>query len=156
MNAMPMLRPLPSLLPGNSGSKTVLVVDDYAPICDYVGRYLSDIGYQVLAASGAEEAQRIVRSPVGTNIDLLLTDVEMPGTTGEALAEWFANERPGARIILMSALPESLDNCVGAAILEKPFSMDALSAAVSKTVGKDFTFTHHDDAVAATVPSQAA
>jgi DNA-binding response OmpR family regulator len=156
MNAMPMLRPLPSLQPGNKGSKIILVVDDYAPIRDYLGRYLSEAGYQVLAASGAEEALRIAQSQGGTEVDLLLTDMEMPGMTGEALTEWFARERPGTRILLMSGLPESLESGAGRAILEKPFSMDVLSAAVRNALGEVFALTLHDNAVAAASSGQAA
>lgn len=126
---MPTIPPLTTLRPGSTQSKTVLVVDDFEPICDLVARQLSAGGYHVLTASDAVEAQKIVQSASGSRIDLLLADVEMPGVSGVELAEWFSNVRPQAKVLLMSRCEKSPE-AKKRAILQKPFSWAKLGAAV--------------------------
>ncbi len=129
MNAMPVIPPLPAFPPGPTQSKTVLVVDDFEPMCDLVARHLSAAGYRVLKAGDATAAQKIIQSRVGSQIDLLLTDDEMPGLSGVELAEWFSRQCPEAKVLLMSRCenpPESKKR----RCLQKPFSWDTLGAAV--------------------------
>ena len=95
-------------LPAARRSPTVLVVDDFAAICDLIAWHLSAIGYRVLTASDPSDVERIVRSKTGTEIDLLLTDVQMPKLRGDKLAEWFCHECPQARVLFMSANRTSL------------------------------------------------
>jgi len=129
MNSMPTIPPLATFRPGPPQSKTVLVVDDFEPICDLVARHLSAAGYRVLKANDAVGAQKIIESGVGPQIDLLLTDDEMPGLSGAELAEWFVSQRPEAKVLLMSRC-ENLPESKSRTCLQKPFSWDTLGAAV--------------------------
>ena len=113
---------------------TVLVVDDFAAICDLIAWHLSATGYRVLTASDPSDVERIVRSKTGTEIDLLLTDVQMPKLRGDKLAEWFCHECPQARVLFMSANRTSLPDKMTTSFLEKPFSLEALNAAVRQAL----------------------
>lgn len=133
MNAMSLIPPLSTLRSATKHAKTVLVVDDFEPICDLVAWHLSAVGYHVLTANGPEEAQRIVESPAGRNIDLLLTDLEMPGMSGDDLAQWFSTERPNAQVLFMSSWQPSYPSEAG--VLQKPFSLTSLTVAVKTVFG---------------------
>ena len=126
--------PGPTAQPAAHRSPTVLVVDDFAAICDLIAWHLSAIGYRVLTASEPAEVQRIVRSRTGAEIDLLLTDVQMPKLRGDKLAAWFCHECPQARVLFMSANRLSLSGLPGVNFLEKPFSLEALNAAVRQAL----------------------
>lgn len=130
MNSMPTLPSLHLATRPAGREKTVLIVDDFAPLCDLVARHLSSSGYHVITANDAVEARRIAQSFPGRDIDLLLADSEMPKMTGSELAEWFANERPRAHVLLMSHRPQSLGQHLQAGVLQKPFSLEDLGHAV--------------------------
>ena len=112
------------------GSETILVVEDDTPLRDLVVRMLQDAGYRVIAAKGAETALEIVKAS-DPAIDLLLTDVIMPGIGGAELLEQAKLIRPELHSLLMSGytgelvalrrgiVPES-------AFLEKPFTRRSL------------------------------
>jgi len=135
MNAMPAIPPLPTFRPGLKRAKTVLVVDDFAPICDLVARHLAAIGYQVLTANRTEDAQQIIRSrPIG-EIDLLLTDADLKEPEGGELAAWFSTERPNAPVVLMSSAQQHRAAAGEMALLQKPFTLSALSATVREALG---------------------
>lgn len=135
MNSLPTLPPVETLAQTSPRERTVLIVDDFAPLCDLVARHLSSSGYHVLTAHDAVEARRIARSSCGQAIDLLLTDVEMPAMGGDELAEWFTTERPQAHVLLMSHRPQASGHCRDAGLLQKPFSLDALGTAVRQALG---------------------
>lgn len=91
---------------------------------------LSEWGYPFLSAPDAESASEIARTHSGP-IDLLLTDVILPGINGKVLAANIALMRPGIRVIYMSGYTDNaivhhgvLD--VGTEFLNKPFSAQAL------------------------------
>lgn len=114
-------------------SKTVLLVDDLDILRKMIGDFLGSLGVEVLEASNAAEAIRIARSDPGT-IDLLLTDVEMPGMSGWESANEIAGLKPGIRILYMSAgisLEEWNDykkKPVGTYFIQKPFRLEELKA----------------------------
>jgi PAS domain S-box-containing protein len=116
------------------GTETVLVVEDEPAVLSLSRRALEAHGYVVLAATDAPAAMRIVERHGGT-IHLLLTDVVMPGLSGQHLADQLASRRPGIRVLYMSGYPG--DAVVqhgtlptGSAFLQKPFSPDALARKV--------------------------
>jgi len=116
------------------GHETVLVVEDEAPVRRLVASVLTRHGYRVLEASGPE-AGRDIEATYDGPIDLLITDMIMPGGTGADLAARFAARRPTARVLVMSGYTQ--DTLVhggalgdGVAFLEKPFSPDALLSCV--------------------------
>ena len=91
-------------------------------------------GYRVLEAAGGEAALDAAAAYPGP-IDLLLSDVGMPGLYGPRLAARLAASRPGLRALLMSGSPEDHPTPDGAlgrrtAFLAKPFTADSLCAAV--------------------------
>jgi CheY-like chemotaxis protein len=90
---------------GHNGScgrgETVLLVDDRADVRTFVRRMLDQNGYSVLEAGGAAEALQTGERHPGP-IDVLLTDVVMPGTSGRQLAEQLQRTRPATKVIYMS------------------------------------------------------
>ncbi len=120
---------------GGNG-ETLLVVEDEAALRDVAGRILAGAGYRVLAADGGHQALELAALHDGT-IDLLLSDVMMPGMLGKELAERLVDARPDTRVLYMSgyarpvlASQGTLDP--GVALLEKPFTAEALLSAVRK------------------------
>jgi len=115
---------------------TVLVVDDEAAIREVTHRVLTRAGYLVVTAAGQAEALSVLRDP-GVDVDLLLTDVVMPGMTIDAFAAQARASRPGLRVMLMSGYdqPAALadgGSGSGTQVLAKPFSRAALLARVSQ------------------------
>ena len=95
-------------------------------------------GYTVLEASDAEVALRVARG-APTTIDLLLTDVVMPGLSGGQLAEILTEERPGLRVLFMSGYTDDALGPHGVLrpgvnYLQKPFSPDLLAQKVREVL----------------------
>jgi CheY-like chemotaxis protein len=112
------------------GTETLLVVEDEPQVRRLVREVLASSGYTVLEASSDVEAMRIAGNPE-TAIDLLLTDVVMPGTSGSALASRIGITRPAIRVLYMSGYTDNAlaDHGVlasGIAFLQKPFTPDIL------------------------------
>ena len=107
---------------------TVLVVDDDLSILCLIDELLTDNEYQTLLASSGEEALEIASKR--NSIDLLLTDIDMPGINGIVLAKQFCNLYPQINVLFMSRciLPATLFRILGkkVAFLKKPFRIDAL------------------------------
>jgi CheY-like chemotaxis protein len=115
-------------------NRTVLLVEDEAALRKLTRKTLLDAGFTVLEAKDALEAIEIARQ-TATHIDLLLTDVIMPGMSGRALAEALSPQRPEMRVIYMSGYSDGViakHGIVNAelAILRKPFSKDELMRSV--------------------------
>ena len=115
-------------------NRTVLLVEDEAALRKLTRKTLLDAGFTVLEAKDALEAIEIARQSA-THIDLLLTDVIMPGMSGRALAEALSPQRPEMRVIYMSGYSDGViakHGIVNAelAILRKPFSKDELMRSV--------------------------
>jgi len=100
-------------------AETVLVVDDQPALCLVAAMLLRRCGYRVLTATSGDEAKRLARENAG--IDLLLTDVEMPGMLGDELAAWFHVTRPGAQVVFMSGNPMQHRRLEPCHFVEKPF-----------------------------------
>jgi PAS domain S-box-containing protein len=115
-------------------NRTVLLVEDESALRKLTRKTLLDAGFTVLEAKDALEAIEIARQ-TATHIDLLLTDVIMPGMSGRALAEALSPHRPEMRVIYMSGYSDGViakHGIVDAelAILRKPFSKDELMRSV--------------------------
>jgi CheY-like chemotaxis protein len=124
---------MPELPPARAGP-TILVVDDEPDMREVVRRVLVRRGYHVLLADGAPAALRLVRDHCD-EIRLLLTDVRMPGATGAELAAEARQLVVDLRVLYMSGfLAEHVISTglvePGAAVVEKPFTPDALVEAV--------------------------
>lgn len=84
-----------------TGNETILVVDDDLLVRGLIIKMLTPLGYNVLEASNGKEALEISNN-YPDNIDLLLTDVIMPGMNGRELAELLLEERPETKVIFIS------------------------------------------------------
>jgi PAS domain S-box-containing protein len=114
------------------GSETILLVEDENAVRDMAQVVLQRHGYTVLAASDATQALRIARDNVG-RIDLVLTDVVMPGMSGPQLVEQLRGERPDLPALFMSGYTSDSvlrdDVATGEAFfLQKPFTTGVLAA----------------------------
>jgi CheY-like chemotaxis protein len=95
-------------------------------------RTLEGLGYQVLVADDSECAWTILqREPV----DLLLTDVVMPGKSGVDLAQEFFRLRPDTRVLFISGYAGLRSEDLFAPLLEKPFTPDQLARRVREVLG---------------------
>lgn len=109
-----------------AGSGTILVAEDEPQVCRLVERALRAAGYQVLTAADGAQALAVSRATAEA-IDLLVTDLVMPGMGGRELATAFQRERPGARVLFISGYTEDVVARqglaeAGAAFLPKPFT----------------------------------
>ena len=112
------------------GSGTILVVEDEGAVRTVVQRILSRNGYNVLVAENGDHAFQYVAQHDGA-IDLLLTDMVMPGMTGRELAERVREAHPSIRVLFMSGHIENQDAHFIArqdsrSFLQKPFTAAAL------------------------------
>jgi PAS domain S-box-containing protein len=103
--------------------ETILVVEDQAEVRRIVVRQLTSLGYRVLEAEDASTAFQALRT--GTPIDLLFTDVVMPGVSGIEVAAAARAARPGLRVLLTSGFADGLAGGapvgVADAVLTKPY-----------------------------------
>jgi signal transduction histidine kinase/CheY-like chemotaxis protein len=119
-------------------SETVLLVEDEPHVAALVASALKKTGYVVLQASNATQALEIVRAHA-TPIDLLLTDVVMPGMNGRQLADEVKLTRGETRVLYMSGYSDDavLRHGVQTAsvhFIQKPFSMNALGNKIRETL----------------------
>lgn len=115
------------------GTETVLVVEDDRAVRDYAVTQLRNLGYAVIEASSGAEAIKLLQSACA--VDLLFTDVIMPGMNGRVLAEAARKLRPFLKVLYTSGYTENsivhngrLDR--GVKLLNKPYRRDQLAAQV--------------------------
>jgi len=115
--------------PLRGGNETVLVVEDEASVLWVAAQLLRDGGYHVLESASAEEAQSLVERHEGA-VDLLVSDIVMPGMNGVALAGQLCSRYPGLAVLYISGYPgeELARRGVkdSADILLKPFTAESL------------------------------
>ena len=111
----------------SSGTETLLIVEDETGVRRYVCRVLESHGYRALDASRGEDAIEIARR-YGGPIDLLLTDVVLPGMSGADVVRHFREIRPGVPVLRMSGYPERFGAQMsdGIPMLQKPFTANVL------------------------------
>ena len=126
------------------GEATVLVVEDEPGVREIAVAILEDLGYRVLDAADGEHALRIFGAHAAA-IDLLLTDVVLPGTLrGREIAERITAMRPEVKVIYMSGYTENsivhhgrLDD--GVQLITKPFKREELARKVADVLGRGTT-----------------
>jgi CheY-like chemotaxis protein len=116
-----------------TNERTILVVEDEVLIRIDLADYLRDCGYRVCEAANADEALAILQS--GERVDLVLTDVQMPGSMdGFALARWVRDNHPGMKVLLTSGVSRSADLagdlCEEGPIETKPYDPKRLAARI--------------------------
>jgi len=112
------------------GPRTILLVEDEPSLRKLTHRTLKDMGYSVLEANDAAQAIDVARS-TDAPIDLLLTDVIMPGMSGGDLAKKLSPENPHMRVLFMSGYTDGAIEVRGSlppgmSVLRKPFTRDVL------------------------------
>jgi len=122
------------------GSETILLVEDAESLRKLTRSFLESHGYRVLVAENGEEAMRVEVQHSG-KIDLLLTDVVMPGINGRVLSEKLLPKQPGMRVLYISGYTDSfiaghgvLER--GMTLLHKPYTEDALIGKVREVLDK--------------------
>jgi two-component system cell cycle sensor histidine kinase/response regulator CckA len=123
--------------------ETILLVDDEADVLATAREMLKGQGYEILDALNAEEAVRVAAAHHGP-IDLLLTDVVMPGASGQDLALLLGLQRPDLRVLYMSSFSivkgqrqfAEVENGLelGAPIILKPFTPERLMEKVQEVL----------------------
>jgi PAS domain S-box-containing protein len=124
--------PPPELL--HPSSETILLVEDEDAVRNLTRRLLENGGYTVLQASDAESAMEVADSHPG-RLDMLLTDVVMPGLSGPELARRLLTSRPRLRVLYVSGYPDEAMASQGllepdASFLQKPFTPETLARRV--------------------------
>jgi PAS domain S-box-containing protein len=121
-----------------AGKETILLVEDQREVRRLTATILRALGYYVLEAEGGEKALQLVEEAHGP-IDLLLTDVMMPGLTGPQLAVRLRAARPALKVLFISGYSADITLVAGAAEetvhrLSKPFSPAALAQKVREVI----------------------
>ncbi|HKE29174.1 MAG TPA: ATP-binding protein [Bryobacteraceae bacterium] len=125
------------LLAAGSGGETVLVVEDEDAVRRLIAQILRLRGYRVLEAANAEEALGIFARE--TELDLVLTDMVMPGRSGRELGDIVHQMRPETRVIFMSGYADEVLLRTGAlrpgmSFLQKPLRAAVLAAKVREAL----------------------
>jgi len=120
------------------GTETILLAEDEPDLRELARIFLEGYGYKVLEAAGAEQAIRTASVFPG-HIDLLLTDVIMPGMSGSQLAENILKQRPQTKIVYMTGYTDDMvvQHKVlepGVKLLQKPFGKAELALKVRSTL----------------------
>ncbi len=115
---------------------TILVVDDDASVLRVASKVLARAGYDVLEANGGAQALELVEERKG-KLDLLLTDVVMPGMSGRELGQELSSRYPGVHVLYMSAYTEDEVILQGVRVAEvnfiaKPFTVQGLRTKVKE------------------------
>jgi PAS domain S-box-containing protein len=126
----------PAAAPPAEG-ETVLVVEDEPVVRALIVEVLADLGYAALEASDGPAGLDILNSK--QRIDLLITDIGLPGLNGRQVADAGRLKRPGLKVLFMTGYAENAAFAsgfleAGMAMITKPFAMEALGARVRSII----------------------
>lgn len=121
--------------PSEPGDETILLVEDEDKVREVLRRILEGRGYRVLAAASGTEAIELAAG-FAEPIDLLLTDLTMPGLKGTEIAARLSADRPDLRVLYMSGYRSGTvaTRKEGPLCLQKPFSAGVLGRAVRRVI----------------------
>src|SRR3981081_1700097 len=116
-----------------------MVIDDDPSLLGFTSKYLARLGYSVVSCRTAEEAWLQFESPAA-DYSLALSDVGMPGLSGEELSRMMLRSKPELRLILMSGYPIDTQRLLDRgpariAFLHKPFTPALLVDNVNRLLG---------------------
>ena len=116
------------------GGETILLVEDEKAVRRLASRILNEAGYRVLEADDGAKALRVAADEVG-EVDLVLTDIEMPTLGGRGMVAELNELSPGIRVLFMSGYTDNEILRRGVRVeethfLQKPFNAESLKAAV--------------------------
>lgn len=130
----------PTRTPQYRGAETVLLVEDETPVRNLASRILRDRGYTVLEAAQGTDAINVARQFSGP-IDLILTDIIMPGMSGKDLVTQIEGTRPGIKTLYVSGYTDEvivhhgiLDSNTD--FLQKPYSVESLTHKVWEVLNR--------------------
>jgi two-component system cell cycle sensor histidine kinase/response regulator CckA len=111
--------------------KRLMIVDDELPILKLVTRILATDNYEIASAQSGEAAAELIAAPDFQGIDLLVTDLLMPGMNGRQLAEIVRQRFPRVRVLYVTGFADTLFQNLqelgeGESFIEKPFGTDGL------------------------------
>jgi CheY-like chemotaxis protein len=117
--------------------ETVLVVEDEQAVRDLVLEVLGELGYRSLEAADGPSALQILASR--ERIDLLITDIGLPGLNGRQVADAARRHRPALQILFMTGYAENAAIAggflePGMAMVTKPFAMEALASRIRQMI----------------------
>jgi signal transduction histidine kinase len=125
--------------PAKQGSETILLVEDQTGLREVIVSMLQKQGYEVLSAADPEKGMGAVQSHSGP-IDLVITDVIMPGMNGRAFAERLQKTRPTTRVLFISGYTENVLAHYGqdaaTSFLQKPFTYESLQRKVRELLDR--------------------
>lgn len=116
-----------------TGPRTILVVDDDADVRDYACAVLEDAGYRIIDAPDGETALAHLRNEA--EVDLLFTDVVMPGLNGFEVARRAQEEVPGLKVLFTSGY--ATDLTAAGRLLRKPYRPSQLAGEIAAVLGGD-------------------
>jgi len=128
-----------ALLGALQGNETILLVEDDDAVRRMTRMFLEIKGYNVVEARNAADAIQFIECHKGS-IEMVLTDVAMPGMKGGELVERLVKLRSGIKVLYMSAYTEdaAINSGIlgpGSAFIEKPFNADELACKVREVLG---------------------
>ena len=132
-----------------AGTQTILYVEDEAFVREVTGEVLRAAGYRVHTAKNAAEAIRVFEAH-GDEVELLLSDVVLPGESGRVLAAKLRRENPWLKVLLVTGYAEEMGErgTMREECLAKPFSTEVLLGRVRQMLdgvglmGADYQLTH--------------
>ena len=119
-------------------AETLLVVEDEILIRLAICAYLRECGFRVIEAANADEALIVLQAP-DLKVDIVLSDVEMPGTMdGFGLSKWLRAHKPGMSVILVGsasgAVDAAADLCEEGPMLSKPYEPQILLDRIKRSL----------------------
>jgi DNA-binding NtrC family response regulator len=129
-----------SQAPAGDTRPTVLVVDDEEDLRDIMRRMLERRGFDTLIAGDSQDAIAVCQEHPG-EIDILVTDLGLPGVSGGELSQAATALRPGMRVVYISGLPKDMAVADGliepdALLVKKPFSTELLIEALRSVLAE--------------------
>jgi PAS domain S-box-containing protein len=118
--------------------ETVLVIEDEASVRELVIEVLHDLGYRALQAGDGPSGLKILQSP--ERIDLLVSDIGLPGMNGRQVAEAARERRPDLKVLFITGYADNAAMAngflePGMEMVTKPFAVDALAARIRAMIG---------------------
>jgi PAS domain S-box-containing protein len=124
-------------VPGTDAGEVVLVVEDEPVVRGLIVEVLSDLGYRAIEAADGPEGLAILEGTA--RIDLLVTDIGLPGLNGRQVADAGRLIRPGLKVLFMTGYAENAALAsgfleTGMALITKPFAMDVLASRIREII----------------------
>jgi PAS domain S-box-containing protein len=121
------------------GTETIMVVEDEDAVRKMISRVLEGFGYKVITAENGDEALKIMKKQEKGSVDMLVTDVIMPGTSGKELMKRLTADHPLTKVLYISGYTDDVivDHGVlekGISFLQKPFSPNVFLKRVRKVL----------------------